>query len=541
MADDPGDSFEALHQRALEQQALGHHGEAADAYRAMVAAVTSQLAVLQFNLGAALAEAGQLDEAARAYGAALVARPGWALALDNLGTVCHRQGRTDDAIAAFRAAVTAAPDRGGAHYNLGAQLCATGDHAGAEAAFRAALAVTPGLAHIEEGLGLALAAQGRVDDAVAAYRRAVELDPDPLAAQLQVARLLLRAGQPAAALATAEQACARHPDDPVAHGVRGAALTGLGRHEAAAGAHDRARTLAPERFEAHFNCGLAAEALDDLPGAAAAYRAAIAHDPRRLEALNNLARMLIDLGRNDELLGVYQQLREVDPGNPRVGHLITALRGELTAGCPPAYVVDEFDRLSERFDQHLVGQLGYRAPERVGALVANARPGGQRFAACLDLGCGTGLAGVQLRPLVDRLDGVDLSPKMIALARAKGVYDQLTVAELVGFLEGPTGQPRYDLITATDVLIYLGDLQPVFAATRRRLGSGGLFVFTVEHDETADIGLPPTGRFTHARGYLDRLAATHRFTVVHCERGALRREANDTVMGLTYCLRATDE
>ena len=47
----------------------------------------------------------------------------------------------------------------------------------------------------------------------------------------------------------------------------------------------------------------------------------------------------------------------------------------------------------------------------------NPRPG-ERIA---DLGCGTGLAGAAFRPLVRRLAGVDLSPAMVAQARAKSM------------------------------------------------------------------------------------------------------------------------
>jgi predicted TPR repeat methyltransferase len=41
-----------------------------------------------------------------------------------------------------------------------------------------------------------------------------------------------------------------------------------------------------------------------------------------------------------------------------------------------------------------------------------------RIGSMLDLGCGTGLAGAAFRPQVDWLVGVDLSPGMIAEARA---------------------------------------------------------------------------------------------------------------------------
>ena len=56
----------------------------------------------------------------------------------------------------------------------------------------------------------------------------------------------------------------------------------------------------------------------------------------------------------------------------------------------------------------------------------------------LDLGCGSGLAGVMIKPRAADLTGVDLSPEMIELARARNIYDRLEVAEITAWL----GQDR---------------------------------------------------------------------------------------------------
>lgn len=49
----------------------------------------------------------------------------------------------------------------------------------------------------------------------------------------------------------------------------------------------------------------------------------------------------------------------------------------------------------------------------------------------LDLGCGTGAAGVRLAELgITAIDGVDLSPEMLRVAADKGVYRRLVVADL---------------------------------------------------------------------------------------------------------------
>ena len=64
------------------------------------------------------------------------------------------------------------------------------------------------------------------------------------------------------------------------------------------------------------------------------------------------------------------------------------------------------------------GQLAYAAPQILRELADLVMPGRERLA-ILDLGCGTGLAGAAFKPLAARLDGIDLSPAMIAKARAR--------------------------------------------------------------------------------------------------------------------------
>jgi len=95
--------------------------------------------------------------------------------------------------------------------------------------------------------------------------------------------------------------------------------------------------------------------------------------------------------------------------------------------------------------------------------------------------------GPLLQPLMapgrGRLVGVDLSSAMGDKARARGCYDRVEVGELVGWLHRQAGgrQPggggssgggedggseggRFDLLVAADVLVYIGDLRPLFAA-----------------------------------------------------------------------------
>ena len=116
---------------------------------------------------------------------------------------------------------------------------------------------------------------------------------------------------------------------------------------------------------------------------------------------------------------------------------------------PSAYVRTLFDQYAPRFDAALTEGLGYRGPAVLRDAIAAACTAARRplqFDAALDLGCGTGLAGAALRPLVERLTGVDLSERMVALAREKKLYDRLETGDLVQFLHAEAReQRRYDL------------------------------------------------------------------------------------------------
>lgn len=122
----------------------------------------------------------------------------------------------------------------------------------------------------------------------------------------------------------------------------------------------------------------------------------------------------------------------------------------------------------------------------------------------LDLGCGTGLCGPFFREQAVKLTGIDLSPKMLEMARAKNFYDELLEADLINFLADQFA--AWDLIIAADVLVYFGDLTILYSMVYQALDSGGLFAFTTEITEQTDYQLQETGRYAHNRHYLTRLA-----------------------------------
>jgi predicted TPR repeat methyltransferase len=208
--------------------------------------------------------------------------------------------------------------------------------------------------------------------------------------------------------------------------------------------------------------------------------------------------------------------------------------GALPDAAPPAFVRGLFDEYADRFDADLVDTLRYRGHEQVCGPLAALHPA--PFASALDLGCGSGLAAPLLRPFVQRLAGVDLSPRMIERAAATGLYDELHVGEAVAHLRRTTA--RHDLVVGCDVFIYLGDLAPVFDGVVRVLAPGGVFGFTVE-EGAAETGydLLPTLRYTHSEPYLRELARAHALHVTRCERAPVREGRGEPVAGLVMHLQ----
>ncbi|MBM3486079.1 MAG: methyltransferase domain-containing protein [Alphaproteobacteria bacterium] len=263
-------------------------------------------------------------------------------------------------------------------------------------------------------------------------------------------------------------------------------------------------------------------------------RRALAADPRDAALHLRLAGALRMQGDDDGAAAAARQSFAID-GNEAAGYFLAGIGdGAVPARTPDSVVTALFDQYAATFDQHLVGRLRYRAPELVAATVRAAR--GDRATPCdvIDAGCGTGLAAPFLRSLARRLDGIDLSPRMIAAARAKGLYDALEVAELIALLRDRPA--RYDVIVACDVIVYFGDLAPVFAAAFAALRPGGFLAFSAERDEGTGWRLLPEGRYAHARAYVAATAAAAGFAVHSVSDAVLRTEAGADVGGVITVL-----
>ncbi len=170
----------------------------------------------------------------------------------------------------------------------------------------------------------------------------------------------------------------------------------------------------------------------------------------------------------------------------------------------PEAVKAFYDDRAHEYDAILVDDIGYVAP-RVSAELF-ARHCDDRAARIIDLGCGTGLMGAALRRVgFTRIDGADVSERMLRVARGKGVYDQLLTVDLHQPLAIATG--AYDAVVSVGVF---GGHVPADAMDEavRLARSGGVVCITVNELALDRYGFREKFRAMEATGAVEVLRMT---------------------------------
>lgn len=139
---------------------------------------------------------------------------------------------------------------------------------------------------------------------------------------------------------------------------------------------------------------------------------------------------------------------------------------------------------AETYEQELT-QAGYATPGRIATVLAERLA--NRAAPILDYGCGTGLGGQALAQAgFTTIDGLDVSPEMLGVAREKSIYRNLVLADPE---DGAPALPdSYAAITAIGV-IGIGAAPPaVFDQIMQILPQGAICVLSINDHSLADPG-----------------------------------------------------
>jgi predicted TPR repeat methyltransferase len=252
--------------------------------------------------------------------------------------------------------------------------------------------------------------------------------------------------------------------------------------------------------------------------------------PQDWDAWYDLGDIAHCLGKREEARTAYQKYFDHNPDDGEIEHLLIALRD----GAPPPRASDRaiqhiYKNFAASYESIMLDALGYVGPERMKEAL-QAVIGDRGSLKVLDLGCGSGLAGLMIKERAAHLTGVDLSPEMIELARARNIYDRLDVGEITAWLGRDS--ETYDLILTCDCLIYFGDLSPIIGAAAARLKPGGHMALSSELGSRHPYHLTDTGRYNHHPQHVREVAAAAGLRTARIDESFLRHEYGEKVMGL---------
>lgn len=279
----------------------------------------------------------------------------------------------------------------------------------------------------------------------------------------------------------------------------------------------------PNRADLSNNLALILKDLGDYKGAIDLFLNAFISNPALTEISLNLAESLVLLERKDHsaALEIAQAWQKAYPKNAVAAHVYASFSGQ-NSETATAYSEQLFDYFADRYEI-VMANLKYNIIQEIKKL--NIEFKGH----ILDLGCGTGLAAQQFKTESNQFTGVDISQKMLEVARSKNLYHQLIKDDINNFLA--SNKIKYDFIIALDVFDYIDNIQLVF----NKLNNTPL-LFTIENasPEVETFALTSSGRYQHNPRYVKNLLTDNGYTNIKCTSLTLRNENGTPVEGSLF-------
>ena len=344
-----------------------------------------------------------------------------------------------------------------------------------------------------------------------------------------------------------------------------------GQFDIAINYYEKALFINPKYTEAHYNLGAANHKLGKLDAAVRSYKKVVAIEPvfavshknRILSVIYffskglipdaiDILEVLIKADPNDALLfnmtgGCYASQGKVDlaiefyekalilkPDYAIPQHMLNSLIGHTSKSPPKEYVKNLFDDYAERFDESLLNQLQYKLPFLIKEIILKLDSKITKFEKVIDLGCGTGLSGKDVRSISKNLTGIDLSENMINKARELDIYDSLIVGDIIEIMSSST--EKYDLFIALDVLVYIGDVKSIFNTVKKCCNKDALFIFSIEVQDGDNYSLLKSSRYAHSENYILNVVSGM-FRLVDSQEVKIRKEGNTWINGIVYILQ----
>ena len=459
--------------------------------------------------------------------------PNHSLALKILTSIYSLTNRLSESLILYKRLVELFPNDHEIHNNRANLLRGMGKLKEAEKSYSISIKLNPNFASAYNNLSITLKELGNLSDAEENSRKAIELDPNHAFAHNNLAIILLNQGRLEESENYCKNAIKLNPNLAEPYNNLGNAQKNGGKLEAAILSFKQAIKVEPNFAEAFHNIGATLQDQGKLVDAESYYKKAIELKPDHSEAFQNLGNLMYRLDRYNEAESYYKKAIELNPDNLDTHHLLSALKGVTTKTAPKTYIQKLFDNYANGFDKSLIDELHYNAPKIVSNAITNNFQN-KSLGSVLDLGCGTGLFGEEIRNFCNYLEGVDLSSLMLNLARKRNVYDKLSKEDILDYLskEGLD----FDYFVFLDVFIYLGDLDDVFKLIYSQNKNSGKLVFTTENSKKENYFLEKSGRYSHSKSYIKMLCDKYGYDISYHENIKLRKESNRFIDGGLYIL-----
>ena len=501
------------------------------------------LAPTWFNMAVSLTACGKYKEALEAYQNVIKCRPDVKETYNNMGGVYEKLNRLQDAYNAYRQALALDPAYVDAAVNLavlehntealkalcekhpqsalplyylGLEAFKQGDYHAAARLLQKALKNERTSAEIWFQCGLTAQALGKEKTAQKCYHQVLALEPKNVPALVNLANLTHDETLYVTALGL-------NPQNAEAHTGYADLLYTQDRKTEALEEYRKAVILNPDMPQISNNLGLILKDLGDYEQALDLFMNAFLKEKHIKDYAINISETLVLLYRQspERAVEIAKLWVQNAPGNVLAEHTLASLTAE-GSDKDALYSEEYFDIFAKCYED-VMQKIRYNIINKIKELQIELK------GKILDLGCGTGLAGMVLKTNENSFTGIDISQKMLEIAKSKGVYEKLVKDDIRHFLD--TNVEKFDKIIAFDVLNYVEDMAGILSAAR-----GVPLVFSVENapQDVAELEISPAGRYRHNPVYIRRLLIECGYQNIQSHQFALRLEENEPVEGTLF-------
>lgn len=332
-----------------------------------------------------------------------------------------------------------------------------------------------------------------------------------------------------------EKASELNPEDADIHYNAGLNHRRLNKMNEAVVSFQTAIRLGDKSIETCYNLALCHQDLHNYSESERLYETILEQSPDHESSLNNYAYLCHKNGYIRKAKTLYTRLLHLNPDHKAAKHMLNSLSGNVTETAPLEYVEEVFDNYAEHFEQSLLEELQYKTPKGLWYRFCKIFSPHTSYRHCLDMGCGTGLAGEQFAACCREITGIDISKEMLEIAEKKEIYSRLVKDDLLHFLQ--TADHCYDLIIAADVFTYMGNLEKLFHHCFDKTEEDGVFLFSIEESDSKTFELKQTGRFGHSTEYIEKLCSNTGWNILDCHLSKLRKDKDEWIRGHLYILQ----